>query len=133
GEADRRKYETEFLRRSEDRDRRAQRVAARGGPDLTPNGVTPAAPAIGTDTPQGEGGAATGAPADGQTPTVEQDQGVDGLLKQVREPQFISSSYFLRFKFEAGKYALVGREMLDGNEVLRIEYYPANLYSDGQR
>src|SRR5438105_5907734 len=33
GEADRRKYETEFLRRSEDRDRRAQRVAARGGPD----------------------------------------------------------------------------------------------------
>ena len=49
---------------------------------------------------------------------------VDGLLKQTRQPEFISSAYFLRFKFEEGKYALVGRETLDGRDVLNIEYYP---------
>ena len=41
-----------------------------------------------------------------------------------RSREFISSAYFLRFKFEEGKYALVGRETLDGRDVLRIEYYP---------
>ena len=49
---------------------------------------------------------------------------VDGILKQTRQPQFISSAYFLRFKFEEGKYALVGREKLDGIDTLKIEYYP---------
>ena len=55
-------------------------------------------------------------------PTLAQDVG--GLIRQTRQPQFISSAYFLRFKFEEGKYALVGRETLDGRDVLRIEYYP---------
>ena len=59
--------------------------------------------------------------------------GVDGLLRQVREPQFVSSAYFLRFKFEEGKYAVVGRETLDGHPVVRVEYYPSNLYTDRQR
>ncbi len=45
----------------------------------------------------------------------------------------MSSAYFLRFKFEEGKYALVGQEMLDGHEVMRVEYYPANLYSTPQQ
>ena len=53
---------------------------------------------------------------------------LDGLIRQTREPQFISSAYFLRFKFEEGKYALVGRETLDGRDVLRIEYYPARMF-----
>jgi hypothetical protein len=34
---------------------------------------------------------------------------------------------------EEGKYALVGRETLDGHPVLRVEYYPDNLFSDRQR
>jgi hypothetical protein len=55
------------------------------------------------------------------------------VIRQTRQPQFISSAYFLRFKFEEGKYALVGREQLDGREVLRIEYYPTKLYSQDQR
>ena len=46
----------------------------------------------------------------------------------MREPQFVSSAYFLRFKFEEGTYALVGRETLDGHDVVRVEYYPSNLY-----
>ena len=58
---------------------------------------------------------------------------VDGLLRQTREPQFISSAYFLRFKFEEGKYALVGRETLDGREVMRVEYYPTRMFSGTDR
>ena len=53
---------------------------------------------------------------------------LEALLAQTRQPQFIDSAYFLRFKFEQGKYALVGRESFDGTEVLRIEYYPARLF-----
>jgi hypothetical protein len=58
---------------------------------------------------------------------------VDGLIRQTRQPAFISSAYFLRFKFEEGKYALVGREQLDGREVLRVEYYPARLFGGTDR
>jgi len=58
---------------------------------------------------------------------------VDGVIRQLREPQFVSSAYFLRFKFEEGKYALVGRETLDGRDVLRIEYYPARMFSGTDR
>jgi hypothetical protein len=57
----------------------------------------------------------------------------DGILKQTRQPQFISMTYFLRFKFEQGKYALVGKESIDGRELLRIEYYPERLYSGTDR
>ena len=55
------------------------------------------------------------------------------MIRQTREPQFISSAYFLRFKFEEGKYALVGRETLDGRDVLRIEYYPARMFGGTDR
>ena len=54
---------------------------------------------------------------------------VQGFVKQTREPQFISSAYFLRFKFEPGRYALVDREKIDGRDVLKVEYYPANMFS----
>jgi hypothetical protein len=104
GEAERRRYEAAFLKRTEERERRAA-------------GQLPApAPRASEET-----GSTAGA------------DNVDGLLRQVREPQFISSAYFLRFRFEEGTYALVGREMLDGREVLRVEYYPTKLYSDRQR
>lgn len=96
-EGDRRKYEEDFLRRAQQRDRRAQR--GRGGAEPT---QAPDAP-----------------PTD-----------VETLIKQTREPDFISSSYFLRFHFDEGRYALVGRETLDGHEVLRVEYYPATLFSE---
>lgn len=72
-------------------------------------------------------GEAASAPA---APTEAGDLG--GLLAQSRQPGFIDSAYFLRFKFEEGKYALVGREAIDGVDVLRIEYYPARLFSHEQ-
>lgn len=100
GEADRRKYEADFLKRMQAREKRQQ-------------------------DPQQD--AKADPPSSGEiAPTV------DGILRQSRQPQFISSAYFLRFKFEEGKYALVGREQLDGREVLRIEYYPTKLYSQDQ-
>ncbi len=54
---------------------------------------------------------------------------IDSLIQQTRQPEFISSAYFLRFKFDEGHYALVGPEALDGRNVLRIEYYPTMLFS----
>lgn len=106
GDAERRKYEAAFLKRAEERERR---VGALPGP---PGGLPP----------PDSGAASTDSPGS-----------MDGLLRQVREPQFVSSAYFLRFKFEQGTYALVGRETLDGHNVVRVEYYPSNLYSDRQR
>jgi hypothetical protein len=77
---------------------------------------------------RGRGDAAAG---QDEAPTNVGD--LDGLMKQTREPQFISSAYFLRFKFEEGKYALAGRETLDGRDVLRIEYFPAKLFGGTDR
>ena len=55
------------------------------------------------------------------------------MLKQVREPQFVSSAYFLKFRFETGHYALAGREKIGDIQALKIEYYPeAGLFKDGR-
>jgi hypothetical protein len=99
-EDERRKYEAEFLARA----RARERVIVEG--EKTPIGK-PAEPA-------------TGAP-----PAAD----VGAFLSQNRRPQFIDTAYFLRFRFESGKYALVGREPIDGREVLRIEYYPTQLFA----
>ena len=34
------------------------------------------------------------------------------------------------FKFEPGNYYLAGREQLEGQQVLRIEYYPTRMFND---
>jgi hypothetical protein len=113
GEADRQKYEADFLRRAKEREKRGQR----GQISISPTGVAVQ-------------------PAD-EDPVLPVDSGapanVDGILKQTRQPQFISSAYFLRFKFEEGKYALVGRETLDVHDTLRIEYYPAKMFGGTDR
>lgn len=56
--------------------------------------------------------------------------GLDSLLSQTRQPQFIDSAYFLKFKFDQGTYALAGREKFEGLDVFRIEYYPTRLFAD---
>jgi hypothetical protein len=48
------------------------------------------------------------------------------------EPAFVSHAYFLRFRFEPNHYALVGRETIAGKPVLRIEYYPSELFREGR-
>ena len=45
------------------------------------------------------------------------------------EPRFVSEAYFMDFKFEPGNYYLAGREQLEGQDVLRIEYYPTRLFA----
>jgi hypothetical protein len=45
-------------------------------------------------------------------------------------PRFVSEAYFMEFKFEPGNYYLAGREKLEGHDVLRIEYYPKQLFAD---
>jgi len=97
-EAERRKFEADYLARQQRRERRS-REAAGLAPDEAPRDVSD----------------------------------VDSLIRQTRQPQFISSAYFLRFKFEEGKYALVGRETLDGREVMRVEYYPTRMFTGTDR
>jgi hypothetical protein len=82
---------------------------------------------------QREARSSSGGVNSGQAPAPDADvppSDVDGLIRQSRRPRFVSSAYFLRFTFDAGRYALVGREQLEGLEVLRIEYYPDRLFTD---
>jgi hypothetical protein len=55
----------------------------------------------------------------------------DGV-RQALEPGFVSAAYFLRFKFDPGHYALAGRDKFEGRDVLKIEYYPTKLFSEGR-
>ncbi len=60
-------------------------------------------------------------------------QGVQvDMVTGTLEPRFVSAAYFLRFKFDPGHYALAGRESLNGREVLKIEYYPSKLFTEGR-
>lgn len=101
-EADRRKAEEQYLKRVKARDKAREK----GQPVVEP--------------------------IEGAARVPEEPKDLESLLTQTRQPEFVNSAYFLRFKFEQGKYALVGRETFEGEEVLRIEYYPARLFSHEQ-
>jgi hypothetical protein len=110
-EADRRKAEEEWLRRETRREERRKR-RQEADPDQPP------------------------APQDRDSVTLG-PQGLDvnmaDVLGQTGEPQFVSAAYFLRFRFEQGRYALAGRELVDGRQALKIEYYPVTgLFKDGR-
>ena len=69
----------------------------------------------------------------GDAPEGRAGEGVDdpaSLATLVREPQFVTAAYFLKFRFEPGRYALAGHERYEGVDVLRVEYYPADLFRD---
>jgi hypothetical protein len=102
-ETERAAYEERFLRREKRREERAAR--AEKDPD------DPAAKRDVRVSPEG----------------VQMDI-VSGSL----EPRFVSAAYFLRFKFDPGHYALAGREQWNGREVLKIEYYPSKLFTEGR-
>lgn len=83
----------------------------------------------------GSAGSSGGAGTSAEGPPSQEDsapQDVADVLKQTIEPRFVSAAYFLRFKFDPGHYAFAGREQLDGREVLRIEYYPSKLFTEGR-
>jgi hypothetical protein len=101
-EAERRKYEADFLKRAQEREKRKEAAdAAAKDPNAPP-------------------------------PPQSQESTVEALLGQTRQPQFIDTAYFLNFKFDQGRYALVGREKFADREVLKIEYYPAKLFNDDE-
>jgi surface antigen Omp85-like protein/surface antigen-like variable number repeat protein len=75
---------------------------------------------------RGEGGKAADAPAAAQDAP---EAGPAGSTP-IPTPRFVSEAYFMDFKFEPGNYYLVGREQLEGQTVLRIEYYPTRMFND---
>ena len=64
-------------------------------------------------------------------PTVGSELPADPVWGGI-EPRFVADAYFLDFEFEPGNYYLVGRETLDGHDVLRIEYYPEQMFTERQ-
>jgi hypothetical protein len=60
------------------------------------------------------------------------DVQIDTAMRNALEPGFVSAAYFLNFKFDPGQYALVGRGRLEGQDVLRIEYYPTRMFGEGR-
>src|SRR5690606_12354342 len=66
-------------------------------------------------------------------PDLDEATAIPDAIRQTVEPQFVSAAYFLRFRFERGRYALVGREQLLGRDVLRVEYYPEQLFRTDRR
>lgn len=69
--------------------------------------------------------------AAGTTESVAvEPEALGDVLRQQSEPEFVSAAYFLKFKFDPGRYALAGKEQIDGREVLRVEYYPTQLFDD---
>ena len=102
-EADRRKAEDSYLRRVKEREKRdAARERRKKGEAETP-----------------------------ATPVTDDPPTLDAIVAQSAQPEFVDSAYFMKFKFEQGRYALAGREPFEGGrEVLRIEYYPSKLYAN---
>jgi len=123
-EDDRRKAEHQWLRRQKNREERAKRNAAREAEGLPPERESRAVVISPTGVTT-----STSDDKDSSPPITN----TEDMLKQVREPQFVSSAYFLRFKFESGHYALAGREKVGDIDALKIEYYPkAGLFKDGR-
>ena len=107
-EDERRKYEDEWLAREKARD---EKKRSKEGGGTEGSGGTEAPPAVQAANPRDVG----------------------ELMQLAKEPQFVSAAYFLKFKFEQGRYAFAGPETYEGQRVLKIEYYPARLFSDDKK
>ena len=103
GDSERARYEQRFLEREKNRERRTQRAQQSPDDPDTKSEITVSMEGVQMDI-------------------------VSGSL----EPRFVSAAYFLKFKFDPGHYALAGREQLNGREVLKIEYYPSKLFTEGR-
>jgi hypothetical protein len=124
-EGDRKKAEDQWLRRQKNREARERRNAERAAKGLPPEtesreiAVTPT-------------GVVTSS-SDDQEQAQPAITNTEDMLKQAREPQFVSSAYFLKFRFEKGHYALAGRDTINGVQALKIEYYPqTGMFKEGR-
>jgi hypothetical protein len=115
-ETDRRKAEADWIKREENRDKARQKRDARA------NGADGKDTTITVET-RGDDVHVSG---DSEQPLP----GLDDLVKANAEPRFVSSAYFMKFKFDEGSYAFAGREKLLGRDVYKIEYYPHQYFRD---
>ena len=123
-EEDRRKAEQRWLQRQRNREQNEKRRAERRakGEEVEPTSTSISISPAGVDV-------STSDDKDPGTPITN----TEDMLRQVREPQFVSSAYFLKFRFEKGHYALAGRDTLGDIQALKIEYYPeSGLFKDGR-
>ena len=67
-------------------------------------------------------------PGQASTPVDDSPAGIASYLNQRRQPEFVESAYIMRFPFEGGRYAFVGRRKVENVDVLEIEYYPKRLF-----
>ena len=124
-ESERRKAEDDWLRRQRRREEREKRRAEREANGLPPEKGGTSVSITPTDIKVDRGDQGDDNPA--------APSNVEDVLRQGIEPQFVSSAYFLKFKFESGHYALAGRETIGDVPTLKIEYYPeAGLFKDGR-
>lgn len=123
-DSDRRKAEEQWLRRQKNREENERRRAERRAKGEK------------VDDPEkhiaiGAGGVDVGTSDDTAAPVPITN--TEDMLKQMREPQFVSSAYFLKFRFEQGHYALAGRDKIGDIQALKIEYYPKEgLFKEGR-
>jgi len=114
-EYDRRKAEASWIKQEEDREKAREKRAQE-------RAQSPGDTAISVN--KDDGG--THVTVDSEKPLP----GLDDLVKSNAEPRFVSSAYFMKFRFDEGSYAFAGREKLLGRDVYKIEYYPHQLFRD---
>ena len=102
-EAERTAYEDRWLRRERRREARAERKRAESDDRQAESDIT-----------------------------VSPESAEMDIASGSLEPRFVSAAYFLKFKFDPGQYALAGREQWNGREVLKVEYYPSKLFTEGR-
>ena len=115
-EGERRKCEDEWLAREKARDEKRAKKEKDQSQSRRTEGTGGTIDTSGTD-----------GPPSGQSSDLTD---VNALMRLAKEPQFVSAAYFLKFKFEPGHYAFAGPETYEGRRVLKIEYYPARLFTD---
>jgi hypothetical protein len=124
-ESDRKKAEDDWLNRQRRREEREKRRAEREANGLPPEQAGTSVAVTPTDIKVDRGDQG------GDNPAAPSN--VEDVLRQGMEPQFVSSAYFLKFKFESGHYALAGRETIGDVPALKIEYYPeTGLFKEGR-
>jgi len=130
-EEERRKAEASWIRQEEQRDKpREKRGQERS--QRTANSTTSDSQKD-PGSSQGDAAVHVESTGDGTQVTVDSDKplpGLNDLVKANAEPRFVSSAYFMKFKFDEGSYAFAGREKLLGRDVYKIEYYPHQLFRD---
>ncbi len=120
-DADRRAAEARWLKQEQDREKGRQKREEERAKNANSQSPTPDSQG---STPNAQGDTEI------RIDSNEPPPGLQDLVKSGGEPRFVSSAYFMKFRFDEGTYALAGREKLLGRDVLKIEYYPHQLFRD---